>query len=87
MTDITDSIRPFVRKSFDKPLDEPFDDATLQAMSDAFDKATTLMTDQSDEAIEDVAIRIIAEASQGESDPDKLAATALARYRKRRAAN
>ena len=33
------------------------------------------------------AIRIITEASQGESDPDKLAATALAGYRKRGAAS
>jgi len=88
MADITDSIRPFVRgKSSDKPFDEPFDDETLQAMSDAFDKATALMTDQSDEAIEDVAIRIITQASQGENDPYKLAATALAGYRKRGAAS
>ena len=95
MADITDSIRQFVSgMSFvdqsldDKPPgDTSFDDETLQAMSDAFDKATALMIDQRDEAIEAVAIRIITEASQGESDPDKLAATALAGYRKRGAAS
>jgi hypothetical protein len=95
MADTTDSIRQFVSgKSFaDKPVDDKppgetsFDDDTLQAMSDAFDKATALMIDQRDEAIEDVAIRIITEASQGESDPEKLAATALAGYRKRGAAS
>lgn len=95
MADTTDSIRQFVSgKSFaDKPFDDKppgetsFDDDTLQAMSDAFDKATALMIDQRDEAIEDVAIRIITEASQGESDPEKLAATALAGYRKRGAAS
>ena len=72
MAGITDNFRPIVCG------DSAFDDATLKAMSDAFDKAAALIADPCDEAIEEIAMRIITQASQGECDADKLAAYALA---------
>jgi|EndMetStandDraft_4_1072995.scaffolds.fasta_scaffold122464_2 hypothetical protein len=57
-----------------------FSPETLQAMSEAFDRASAFMMDHSDEASEALAMRIITRAAAGERNPTKLAAAALAGF-------
>jgi len=60
------------------PLSYELSPEVIQGMAEAFDRATALMTDQSDEAAESLALLIMAIAAKGECNPEKLAAAALA---------
>jgi hypothetical protein len=66
-------IIPFVR-------DKSFSPETIEIMATALAKAKDFVADSTDETLEVLAMRIITFASAGESDPDKLAAAAIAPY-------